>query len=91
MNERGGVPMKVHYVILGSMMAALAACPLAAQTPVLGGIEAPYPALQSPVHIAGGAYGPGAVTYGPVARIRMAWRRRPCRRRLRCGHRRSSS
>lgn len=58
--------MRISRAILGSMMAVLAACPLAAQTPVLGNIEGPYPALQDSVKIAGGSYGPGAVAYGPV-------------------------
>jgi RHS repeat-associated protein len=36
-----------------------------AQAPLLGSIEAPYPDLNSTVHIAGHVYGPGAVAYGP--------------------------
>lgn len=58
--------MRVRHVVLGSMMALLAASLLRAQTPVLGDIEAPYPALQNSVKIAGGSYGPGAVAYGPA-------------------------
>lgn len=58
--------MRVCHVILSSAVAVLIALPAAAQTPVLGSIEAPYPALQSQVRIAGGTYGPGAVPYGPA-------------------------
>jgi hypothetical protein len=58
--------MKVYHLILVLTMGALTACSLAAQTPVLSSIEAPYPALQSQVRIAGGTYGPGAVPYGPA-------------------------
>ncbi len=58
--------MRVRHVVLGSMMALLAVGLLRAQTPVLGDIEAPYPALQNSVKIAGGSYGPGAVAYGPA-------------------------
>jgi RHS repeat-associated protein len=58
--------MRLWQVIVVSLMAAIMAHPTAAQTPVLGNVEAPYPALQSAAHIAGKAYGPGAVTYGPA-------------------------
>lgn len=39
---------------------------LKGQTALLSTIEAPYPAVQSPVKIAGASYGAGAVAYGPV-------------------------
>jgi RHS repeat-associated protein len=58
--------MKICVTWAVGFVIALAVCPLDAQTPALSGIEAPYPALQSSVHIAGGIYGPGAVPYGPV-------------------------
>lgn len=58
--------MKVSHVILAGTMCVLAACKLAAQTPVLGSIEAPHPGFQSHVRIAGATYGPGAVPYGPA-------------------------
>lgn len=58
--------MKAHAFVVGSMLSASAALPLAAQVPQLGSVEAPYPAIQSTVHVAGGAYGPGAVAYGQI-------------------------
>ena len=62
--------MRMSKSFLGSLLAALMAAPLAAQTatpsPVLSSIESPYPAVQSAVHIAGGSYAPGAVSYGPA-------------------------
>jgi RHS repeat-associated protein len=58
--------MKVRNVVFASIVGGLAAGSLAAQTPVLGSLEAPYPGVQSTVRIAGGTYGPGAVAYGPV-------------------------
>jgi RHS repeat-associated protein len=38
-----------------------------AQTPALSTVEAPYPALQTQVHMAGSTYGPGLVAYGSAA------------------------
>lgn len=58
--------MKVQNILFGCFLATAAAIPLAAQTPLLGNIEAPYPNLQTSVHVAGATYGPGAVAYGPV-------------------------
>ena len=59
--------MNPRNVVLGSVMGVLTTCSLLAQSaPVLGSLEAPYPAVQSTVHVAGTAYGPGAVAYGPV-------------------------
>jgi hypothetical protein len=45
---------------------AAAASSAAAQAPVLSTLEAPYPALQSQVTMAGSTYGAGAVAYGLV-------------------------
>ena len=50
---------------LGSIVLALGTSQLLAQTPALSSIEAPYPAVQSAVQIAGGTYRPGSVSYGP--------------------------
>ena len=58
--------MKAHAGALGSILTAAVVFPLAAQQPSLGSIEAPYPKIQSTVHVAGGTYGPGAVAYGQV-------------------------
>ncbi len=52
--------------IVGSIALALAVSPLAAQIPAVSDIEAPYPAVQGPVHMAGVQYGSGTVSYGPV-------------------------
>lgn len=53
-------------VVVGILTAIMSCCPLVAQTPTLSNIEAPYPALQGSVHIAGGTYGSGSVAYGAV-------------------------
>ena len=58
--------MKPYLIAVGSILIAAAALPLAAQVPSLGSIEAPYPAIQTTVHVAGGTYVPGAVAYGQV-------------------------
>ncbi len=58
--------MKVRCIFVESIIVALAVCSLTAQTPVLSSIEAPYPAIQSSVRIAGGAYAPGSASYGPA-------------------------
>lgn len=58
--------MKVRRWLFGSMLAALAVCRAIGQTPTVSGIEAPYPAVQSPVKFAGVNYGKGAVAYGPA-------------------------
>jgi RHS repeat-associated protein len=58
--------MRLWHVFLGSLTVLLAASSLAAQTPVLGSIEAPYPAVQSQVVIAGATYAAGSVAYGPA-------------------------
>jgi len=50
------------------MATAAVASALSAQAPVLGSVEAPYPALQNsqPIHLAGSTYNSGQVAYGPV-------------------------
>jgi RHS repeat-associated protein len=58
--------MKFSLGVLASVLALPIATSLAAQKPVLGNIESPYPAIQTQVRVAGGSYGPGAVNYGPV-------------------------
>ena len=58
--------MNLRYLISGCAIAVLASATLAAQTPILSNIEAPYPAVQSQVRLAGNTYGRGAVAYGPV-------------------------
>jgi hypothetical protein len=59
--------MKVCQVLLGSVIAALMACPLAMHaSTILGNILAPYPALQNQIQMGGVAYSPGAAAYGPV-------------------------
>jgi RHS repeat-associated protein len=56
------------FVLLITAMGVLGIGRLVAQTPVLSGIEGPYPAVQTSgtIHVAGGVYGSGAVAYGPV-------------------------
>ncbi len=56
--------MKATIVVASGLASMLAACMAVAQTPVLGNIESPYPALQSRVQMAGNVYGAGVVTYG---------------------------
>ena len=58
--------MKAWRGLLGVTVFAVGLSASCAQTPVLGGIEAPYPALQSQVSMAGRTYVPGSVTYGPA-------------------------
>jgi RHS repeat-associated protein len=58
--------MNVRDLLLGFIAGLLTATSLAAQTPVLGSLEAPYPCIQNTVRIADTTYGPGAVAYGPV-------------------------
>jgi len=62
--------MKGGKAFLACLLAALATIPLAAQTatpsPVLSSIEAPHPAVQNAVRIAGNSYARGAVPYGPA-------------------------
>ncbi len=53
-------------IMLAVGLLSAAAVVAAAQTPVLSSVEAPYPAVQSPVHVAGTSYGGGAVNYGPA-------------------------
>ena len=58
--------MRKRFALLAGIALGLTS-QLMAQSPVLSGIESPYPALQSSavIHIAGGTYGSGAVPYGP--------------------------
>jgi RHS repeat-associated protein len=58
--------MKVRGAWLGCAMAFLGVCRMAAQTPSLSEIEAPYPAVQSAVKIGTVSYAKGAVAYGPA-------------------------
>lgn len=58
--------MKVWQAVLVGIAALSATRSVVGQAPVLGNIDAPYPALQSQIRIAGGTYGPGAVAYGPA-------------------------
>ena len=58
--------INIRNVLLTWGIGVLATCSMAAQTPVLGNLEAPYPNLQNSVRIAGGTYGSGATAYGPV-------------------------
>jgi RHS repeat-associated protein len=58
--------MRVCQLFLGSMVTVLAASSMAAQTPVLGEIETPYPALKSHVRIAGQTFPSGVAAYGPA-------------------------
>jgi RHS repeat-associated protein len=58
--------MRTWHVVFGSMMIVAATGRVAAQSPVLSTIEAPYPALHSQVQIAGGTYPAGSVPYGPA-------------------------
>lgn len=58
--------MKICKVFLGLIAGAWFCGMAAAQSPVLGSIEAPYGAVLSSVKIAGKTYGAGAVAYGPV-------------------------
>jgi RHS repeat-associated protein len=58
--------MKTWRGLLGVTVFAVGVGAAYAQTPVLGSIEAPYAALQSPVKIANTQWGPGAVAYGPA-------------------------
>ncbi len=51
--------MKATIVVASGLASMLAACMAVAQTPVLGNIESPYPALQSRVQMAGNVYGLG--------------------------------
>ncbi len=53
-------------IMLTAGLLSVAAVVTAAQTPVLSSVEAPYPALQSPVQLMGINYGAGAVNYGPA-------------------------
>jgi RHS repeat-associated protein len=55
-----------RHTILGVMIAVNASALLCGQTPVLGSVEAPYPALQAPIRIAGHTYGSGVAAYGPI-------------------------
>ena len=56
--------MRIRFALLCSVVWGLAISGVMAQTPALSSIEAPYPAVQSAVRIAGATYGPGAVPYG---------------------------
>jgi hypothetical protein len=58
--------MKLSHVILGAMIAGMAATSVVGQTPVLGSVEAPYANIMGTVHVAGGVYGAGSVAYGPA-------------------------
>jgi len=58
--------MKSGHVFFECALSVLVVSRLTAQAPVLGAIDSPYRAIQATVHIAGGTYGPGAVSYGPV-------------------------
>jgi hypothetical protein len=60
--------MQLWRAMLGSFAVTAVAASLAAQTPVLSGLSAPYPALQNtqPIHLAGNSYVGGQVAYGPV-------------------------
>ena len=58
--------MRTRWVLLSIATAGCGVCQLGAQAPVLSSIEAPYPAVQASVTVAGGNYGAGAVPYGPV-------------------------
>ena len=64
--REGGKAMKVRRALLGVMVALLVVSPVAAQSPFLSEVQAPYPAVPSTVHVAGGTYGPGVVSYGPA-------------------------
>jgi RHS repeat-associated protein len=57
--------MNAHRIVLTVGLSLLGPVSLAAQVPVLSTIESPYPAIQATVHVAGGVYGPGIVSYGP--------------------------
>lgn len=58
--------MKLWSSWIGWLVFAIAASSAAGQSPILSSLQAPYPAVQSQVNMAGNTYGPGAVTYGPV-------------------------
>lgn len=60
--------MQLWRAVSGLIAAMALASSLAAQTPVLGSIVAPYPAMQNaqPIHLAGNSYNAGQVAYGPV-------------------------
>jgi RHS repeat-associated protein len=66
--RKRGRPMQLWRAVGGFFTATAIAASLAAQTPVLGSLEAPYPALQNsqPIHLAGNSYSAGQVAYGPV-------------------------
>jgi hypothetical protein len=58
--------MHARHIAIGTAALVVGCVAAVAQTPVLGNIETPYPALQGSAHVAGQVYGSGAVTYGPV-------------------------
>jgi RHS repeat-associated protein len=58
--------MRTGKMILGCAIALLTAGPLAAQSPLLGSIEAPFPNLQSQIRMAGQTWASGTVAYGPA-------------------------
>ena len=60
--------MQLWRAVVGLIAATALAASLAAQTPVLGSIVAPYPAMQNaqPLHLAGNSYSAGQVAYGPA-------------------------
>jgi len=58
--------MRIRFALLCSVVWGLAISGGMAQTPALSSIEAPYPAVQSAIRIAGSTYGSGAVPYGPA-------------------------
>jgi RHS repeat-associated protein len=64
--ERGKIEMIGRRISMGLVVLAVSGVVSVAQTPVLANIEAPYPAVQGTVRVAGQTYGPGAVAYGPV-------------------------
>jgi RHS repeat-associated protein len=61
------MPMRLRKVFFACATPWVITGAALAQSPVLGSIETPYPAIQSsiPIHLAGHTYGSGAVTYGP--------------------------
>src|SRR5579863_6937454 len=64
MTGLGAIPAR--QIRIAAAVLVFGAGAAAAQTPVLGSVEAPYANLQTAVRMAGQSYGPGAVGYGPA-------------------------
>lgn len=63
---KGLVPMQLRQISITAGLVVFGTLFCAAQTPVLGNIEAPYDNLQGAVQMAGHNYAAGAVAYGPA-------------------------